>query len=280
MSRDPEFIIVGTMKSGTTALFRWLQQASGSILCREKEPEFFLTGDGPGSRAHRRYRSLFPTEGLAGEASVAYSDPQVASEVAARIAEVCPSVRLICVLREPETRLRSHYRHEVHHGRERRPFLQAVSEPDNPYVRRSLYDLALAPFLERFGTESLLVVQMEHLVDGEHPAWSEVLAFLGLPPSPHPRIAVNVTADKPDYTPLMRRLYDSRLLRRLEPVTPRAIRKLVRPLLLRRDPVAERLRAESRDLPLPGSVTARLDASVRNLSELTSLDLAAWGRRL
>ncbi len=64
--RNPDFTIIGTMKSGTTALFRWLQEVSGSELCREKEPEFFLKAHPVGSRAHRRYRSLFPERGLAG----------------------------------------------------------------------------------------------------------------------------------------------------------------------------------------------------------------------
>ncbi len=274
--RDPDFIIIGTMKSGTTALFRWLQEVSGSELCREKEPEFFLKAHPVGSRAHRRYRSLFPERGLAAEASVEYTDPRVAADVAGRIADAVPSVRLVCVLRQPGSRLRSHYRHQVQHGRERRPFLEAITADDNPYLRRSLYDVALQPFLDRFPTESVLVVQMERLVDEERSAWNDLLDFLGLPAAPHPAIPVNVGSTKGDYTSLMRRLYDSRALRRLESATPRWLRRTLRPLLIRHDPDAERLRAQSQDQPLPPSVARRLEESVARLHTMVPLDLDLW----
>jgi Sulfotransferase family len=114
--RAPDFFIVGHPKSGTTALYEMLRRHPGIFMPELKEPRF-LASDmyvAPDGGAPSRlpstldqYLALFAPAGperLAGEASPLY----LASELAAgRIAELRPQARIIAVLREPASFLRS-----------------------------------------------------------------------------------------------------------------------------------------------------------------------------
>lgn len=108
--RVPDFFIVGHPKCGTTALYEALKHHPQIYLPDVKEPNFFSaewqTSDGP-PETFGDYLSLFDAakpEQRIGEASVFY----LASRNAARaIADVQPDARIIAILREPASFLRS-----------------------------------------------------------------------------------------------------------------------------------------------------------------------------
>jgi hypothetical protein len=111
--RLPDFFIVGHPKSGTTALYEMLRRHPQIYMPDVKEPVFFA-GELP-RQAHRysapatlaEYLSLFepalPAQ-LVGESSASYLWSHSA---AARIAEAQPSARIVAILREPASFLRS-----------------------------------------------------------------------------------------------------------------------------------------------------------------------------
>src|ERR1700726_956517 len=110
----PDFYIVGSAKSGTTALYEMLRRHPQIFMPDSKEPWFFATElqehtpprpEGT-PRTLEEYRAWFngaqPGQ-LIGEASVLY----LWSRTAARaIAEVRPDARIIAILREPASLLR------------------------------------------------------------------------------------------------------------------------------------------------------------------------------
>jgi hypothetical protein len=109
--RMPDFFIVGQPKSGTTALYEMLA-GNPQIYMPLKEPWFFArdlrrqAGDGlPETLAD--YLGLFAgarPEQRVGEATLAYLR---SSTAAARIAELAPGARIIAILREPASFVRS-----------------------------------------------------------------------------------------------------------------------------------------------------------------------------
>jgi hypothetical protein len=115
-TRTPDFFIVGHAKSGTTALYEMLRRHPQIFLPDSKEPWFFASDMRPrfeppsaGSppRTLAEYLSLFADAGpgqRAGEASSSYLWSRTA---AGRIAEVQPAARIIAILREPASFLRS-----------------------------------------------------------------------------------------------------------------------------------------------------------------------------
>ena len=211
MTRLPDFLIIGAMKSATTSLYHWLDAQPGCSMphASRKEPDFF-SRDEVWQRGLPWYSQIFehvPVGTLTGEASASYTSPDGCGPAAERIATTLPHAPLVYVVRHPVERIRSHYRHEVQRTRERRSLADALRDPDNPYVGYSLYHQRLRPYLDAVGPGRLCVVSFEDLVGDDRAAWQRVLAHVGLPPGDHPTTAYNVTADKPQFTPLLLRIW-------------------------------------------------------------------------
>ena len=274
-SRLPDFVVIGVMKAGSTTLFRWLDEHPGVRMPADKEPQFFSD-----ERAWRRgpawYASLFadvPAGLRTGEASVAYADPRTADVVVPRLLGTLPDAALVCLLRDPATRLRSHYRHEVLRGRETKPLAAAVVEPANAYVARSSYGAVLRPWLAAAADRLLVVVSEELFAD--ETTWPGVLDHLGLRPAPKPTRAHNSTEGKAAFSPVMRRLWDFGLVEsvgRRVPRPPRAVRGLARRALLR-DPSRFAPLLTSADEPLPDVVAERLASEVAEAERLLGRSL-------
>jgi Sulfotransferase domain len=108
--RVPDFFIVGHPKSGTSALWRMLRTHPQLHMPR-KEPSFFVPELLVGSKRYPRgiedYKALFSEASpgqLVGESTTWYLWSQTA---AARIAAAQPEARIIAILREPASFLRS-----------------------------------------------------------------------------------------------------------------------------------------------------------------------------
>ena len=175
-------------------------------------------------------------------------------------------------MRHPVERLRSHYRHQVQRSREQRPLSEAVLEPDNEYVRRSLYSKTLAAVDEVFDREQLLVVQTERLE--EDGTWQQILAHLGVPVVPRPTETYNVTADKEGYRPAMLKLSESRWAKPLKKA-PKPVRKLGRSLLVQRRDSFEAMLAESLK-PVPPSVLEVLAADAGTFTASLGWPEGTW----
>ncbi len=213
MARNPDFLIIGAMKAGTTSLFRWLGRLEGVELPDTKEIHFFFD-DERWNKGVDWYRSFFDdAAAITGEASPGYTDPARADLAASRILETLPDARLIFVARHPVDRFRSHYRHWVQRGRERRPFPEAATV-DSEYVTRSMYWTSLQPYFQRFPESQLLVVRFEDLIE-DGGAWESILSHLGLPPSPRPTDQQNPTEGRRGYSKLFDQLGQSGAMKRL-----------------------------------------------------------------
>jgi hypothetical protein len=114
--RVPDFFIVGHAKSGTTALYEMLRGHPQIYMPEYKEPWFFASDmrprfqpamAGPAPETLEQYLALFAEAGpeqRAGEASSSYLWSRTAAQ---GIAEVQPAARIIAILREPASFLRS-----------------------------------------------------------------------------------------------------------------------------------------------------------------------------
>jgi hypothetical protein len=171
----PTFIIIGAQKSAT----RWLRVNLG------RHPEIFTAPTEVGFfHLPRRYRELgvdwYRTrfDGWAGEPIVGESTPGYMmlwnhpDEVAARIAETLPDVRLLAVLRNPIDRAQSALVH--HMTRERiRPdtrlvdYVWEASQDDDwmGVIGGGLYAKSLQPFIERFGSQLLVLLHDDVVAD-------------------------------------------------------------------------------------------------------------------
>ncbi|WP_436796313.1 hypothetical protein [Actinospongicola halichondriae] len=252
----PSFIVIGPMKGGTTSVFNWLASHPGVNEPDMKEPDFFSTN---WQRGEDWYRALFPDGRkhlITGEASPSYSDPQYATAAAERMRSTLPEVRLVFIARTLEDRIRSHYLHEVRRGRERRTFADAVGDPAGPYQRLSRYGDGLAPYLDAFGPEQVLIASFDELVHTGD-AWPSLLRHLELDEYPWPATRLNAASDGLHLSRTGAALWNRGVLQRAS-VVPKPVRRALRRVVFR-DPEAELVRSANDAVPPP--VRSALDAA-------------------
>jgi hypothetical protein len=280
--RLPDFVIVGMMKSGTTTLYRWLAQQPEGAAAKKKEIHFFSRYWDRGLPWYGSYFEHVPEGRVVGEASTTYTRPEFDQVAAARMASCLPHVKLVCLLRDPIERLRSHYRHDLRKGRTRAAFLDAVAEPGNPYVALSLYHRRLEPYVQAFGREQLRVVRLEDLVEPASGAWAGVLRHVGLPAAPLPATAHNVGAGGVAYGRVLGKVTDLRLWR--YPRAYRALRQVPEPVrrigkrALVRAPQRAARDLDAASTEVPPAVAGAIWEDVARLEARLSLEGALWPR--
>jgi hypothetical protein len=210
--RMPDFFIVGHAKSGTTALWEALRRHPQIYMPRGKEPWFFArsnpqppdcterlpTHTGKRKETLEEYLALFAEarpDQLVGEGSTAYLWSPAA---AGAIANAQPVARIIAILREPASFLRSlHLQLLTNHTEDERDFSKAVAldamrreGKQIPkyafwpqaiiYSDRVRYVEQLRRYHEVFSPEQILVLIYDDFRDDNQATLRKVLRFLGV----------------------------------------------------------------------------------------------------
>lgn len=187
-----DLVVIGAMKAGTTVLHRYLGEHPEIGMAPRKELNFFF-GPEPGPQRPKRtaegagnwhrgldwYTRQFPPARLRGEASPGYTSPSF-PEVAGRMARIMPGVRIIYSVRDPIQRAISQYRHHRADGTERRPLEDALLDPESQYIARSRFYVRLAPYLDHFHREQILICSQEELLHEPRRALRSLYRFLGV----------------------------------------------------------------------------------------------------
>jgi hypothetical protein len=208
--RVPDFFILGHPKCGTTALYEMLRRHPQIFMPALKEPAYFATdlrsrfqrkasGQLPVTLEH--YLSLFDAAApaqLVGEASSSYL---VSTTAARNIAELQPGARLIAILREPASFLRSlHLQLLQNHIESERNLRRALAlEPARRqgrqiprrsprpqallYSERVRYVEQLRRYRAVFGAEQLLVLVYDDFRAENEATVGRVLRFLDVDPT-------------------------------------------------------------------------------------------------
>lgn len=184
--RAPEFVVIGGMKCGTTALHRYLDTHPDIATSEPKELNHFF-GDRPADvgtwwRGWDWYLDQFPTDvPVRGEASPGYTSPDH-PEVAERMAAAMPDVHLLYLTRDPLDRAVSQYLHHRRDGHERRTLEDAILDPGSQYAARGRHEERLAPFRDRFPPEQLTIVDHHDLLHDRRGTLRRVFSALGVDP--------------------------------------------------------------------------------------------------
>jgi hypothetical protein len=208
----PEFVIVGGQRCGTTSLYQYLIEHPAVGAATTKEVHYF---DVNYERGIDWYRGHFPTSAYlravarrtgmratTGEASPYYLFHPRAPY---RLADMLPDARLIVMLRDPVSRLISHYHHEVALGHEDLPLDRAIeveiermdgeeerivrdpryrsyAHQHHSYFARGIYADQLDRWFAVFPRERFLIVESRRFFRDPTEELDRVLEHLGLPP--------------------------------------------------------------------------------------------------
>jgi hypothetical protein len=188
----PNFLIIGAMKSGTTALYYYLEQHPEIYMSPVKEPNFF-SSQGQENVADAvthlaMYQHLF--RGASGKKAIGEASHSYLYEsgAAAEIRRYVPEAKLIAILRNPVDRAYSHFLHMIRTGTESLDdFAQALHEEEvgihkertfQDYIGRGLYYDQLRTYFGTFPREQVRVYLYEDLSDAPISTVQDAFRFL------------------------------------------------------------------------------------------------------
>lgn len=184
MSSKPNFLVIGAARSGTTLLHQYFLQHPEIYVpfSKQPEPHFFLKtanyikGD---EWYTQTFFSDVRDEKAVGEISTSHL---YGENVARRIFEFDPNMKLVILLREPTQRAFSSYWHSKKNGIEKLSFQEAVLTEDSrmaaldgekleiapfAYIGRSKYATQIERFLQYFKKDKFHISLFEDLtIDG------------------------------------------------------------------------------------------------------------------
>ncbi len=208
----PNFMILGTVKGGTTSLYFYLSQHPDVLFSTPKEPVFFEYEYGRGLEYYQQtYFSALRHEQAVGEARVSHLFLPFVPD---RILATLPEVRFIVILRDPVKRAFSHWWMRRCQGAESLSFKDAVAanlerlaagqrfegeegaqqwvadfDPKallskaRIYVDAGYYAEQLQNYYSRFPRERVKVVFFEDLQRDPETLVRELWSFLGVDPN-------------------------------------------------------------------------------------------------
>jgi hypothetical protein len=180
----PDFVGIGTIKSGTTWLWACLREHPDVFMPGMKELEFFDTRYEKGLTW---YMSLFEGAGTrrCGEISPQYlHDPRAVE----RMRFLAGHAKLLVAFRDPAERAYSHYlmdardRPGLAEAERLRDFECVVARGGSKYVEFGHYARQLRPFIETFGPERLHCILFEDIRDRPREIMRGMFEFLGVDP--------------------------------------------------------------------------------------------------
>jgi len=223
----PNFLIIGAMKSGTTALYYYLEQHPEIYMSPVKEPNFFSPQEQENAADAvtniGTYQHLF--RGGSGKKAIGEASHSCLYEprAAAEIRRYVPEAKLIAILRNPIDRAYSHFLHMVRSGTEPLDdFAQALREEEvgihkertfQDYIGRGLYYNQLKRYFGTFPQEQVRVYLYEDLSGAPISTVQDAFRFLKVDDSFVPDVSLrrNVSG-QPKYKTL------DGLLRRQSPI--------------------------------------------------------------
>lgn len=173
-------IILGAQKCATSTLFAALEASPEVGVSRVKETDFFSTT--PDWKAGlERYHRLFPrSRRVLLEASPSYTVyPYRNQQIWRDMFEYNPEMRLIYIVRDPVKRMRSGYKHSFERGWTDLSFEDFMLNHEHAHAM-SLYARQIAPFIETFGAEQVLLLRFNEVVKQQQAVLEQVSGFLGI----------------------------------------------------------------------------------------------------
>ena len=229
----PDFIIIGAMKSGTTTLQSQLAAQDGVFMSTPKEPNYF-SDDAIFAQGRDWYERLFAgatPNALKGEASTHYTKLPTYPETLARMTAVLPAPKLVYMIRNPMARAVSHYIHEWS-LRGAGNDAQTAFRNQTEFVDYGRYAMQIAPFIEAYGSERILLTCLEAFKADPEAEFARVAAFLDLPEGTawqHDLEAQNVSGQRFRRLPFQSLLVDNTVARALRyALVPNSVRDKIR----------------------------------------------------
>ena len=240
MDRKLDFAIIGVQKAGTTSFFNYVGQHPQVYMPRFKEMQFFVF-DEEYARGESALDPYFKDIGQQPLVGFAHVHMIYFPEVARRLHQRNPDMKILAVLRNPIDRAWSAYWFARERGTEKLPFEETMALEDQratgtyqeqsqlTYLRHGHYAEQLQAYADVFGKDRLFVVLNDDLSKNPEPIVRDAIAWLGADPTQGAfDFERHNVASWPRFQRLNRILADEslpikRIIRRVVPTGPRLV---------------------------------------------------------
>lgn len=178
------FIVIGSMKCGTTALAKKFSEHPDVYIAPIKETHFFSEDD-IFAGGLDKYSSFFSThngEHAIGELSPSYSRSKRYPYAAERLAEALPDAKIIYILRNPIERMESQWIEARRGGWPVPPFNEAVMSDNTDILASSCFWNELSNYRRYFSDDNILVIFAEDLRTNPRDLLRRCYEFLNVDP--------------------------------------------------------------------------------------------------
>lgn len=272
----PDFLIIGSMKCGTTTLHSDLSTLKGIHMPSDKEPSFLTKNDDISAIQNhysRYFRSAHPDQ-LCGEASTDYTKLPIYKGVPEKAYAACgPHLKLIMILRDPIQRIYSHLRHNISGRLIKHDHINEAVLNDPSYAAISDYGMQLEPWVARFGKDNIFCISLHEYQKDRRGTILEIARFLDIETEGikiDPENVKNKSVELLYTDNITAQLVNTRVYREIiRPLLSDRARAFTRNLLLRKAPIT--------DIRLAESVERELESRLGNVEN----DVASvLGRRI
>lgn len=188
----PNLFVIGASKAGSTFLHDILKKHPDICMSIEKEPWFF--NDDAYKERENEYSELFKRcdkkkSKYVGESSPIYSETTYFPDIPKRIKQYSPDAKLIYIVREPFSRLKSVYKQTMFSGHwVEKKFYNEIMPTDYisaihqypPFLEATKYFTHISNYLKVFDKSNLKVIFFEDLINDVESTLSQVYSFLNI----------------------------------------------------------------------------------------------------
>ena len=276
--RVPDFLIIGAQKAGTTSLYFDLLKNPAIFMPSDKEPGNLLEDDVCTPRGLAAYAKRFKRarpEQVCGEASTGYTKLPDHPGVPDRARRVLGDLKVVYIVREPISRIRSQHHHERSGERISCDIDEAVRRYSR-FVDYSRYTMQITPWIETFGRDQVHVLQFESYIADRPTTVDAVSRFLGIDPAGdqvETDVVYNASSGKPVREGPFELVRSNVLYRKLvRPMLSGRARDSLRRFLLPTAPDT----AETPSTETVRYIVNELADDVRQLQEIMGTDEPVW----
>jgi hypothetical protein len=247
----PTFLIIGAGKSGTTAVYEFLDMHPEVFMSKIKETNFFeLEGkpviidpkDDPENLFHypqsinnwEDYKNLFKDAGqkkARGEASPMYL---YGKRAPMHIKEKLPDVKLIAILREPVDRLYSRWLHIIRDQNETIGDFKGCLDKTsiwwrrNDLIKEGFFGTNLKRYFDIFPKSQLKVLIYDDLKENPEAVMKEIYEFIGVHPSFKPDLGREYNVSGKPKNPIIDKLIGTNgiIIKAAKKIAPSLMEKL------------------------------------------------------
>lgn len=186
----PNFICIGSQKSGTTTLYNILKYHDEIFLSNQKELHFFDIDD-EYCKGVEYYKKYFKTDkNIVGEITPSYI---FFDDCAKRIYETLgENIKILIILRNPIDRAFSHYLMSYKRGLENKSFEEAIlleekrickgyfEKSHYSYISRGKYSEQIKRYYKYFNKENIKIIFFEEFIQNKKSTISSIENFLNI----------------------------------------------------------------------------------------------------